>query len=69
MKRTDKFNEMISFFQGDLTLAKEGVCKLSDLDVLIQNKDPKLLADINLMEELAYKLRTGEAAIYIKQNN
>ncbi len=69
MKRTDKFNKMISFFQADLTLAKEGVCKLSDLDVLIQNKDPKLLADIKLLEELAYKLRTGEVAIYIKQNN
>ena len=69
MKRTNKFNQMISAFQGDLSLAQEGVCKLSDLDVLIQNKDPKLLADIKLLEELECKLRTGEVAIYIKQNN
>ena len=66
-KKTDKYNDMISSFQCDLSLAKDGLCKLAVLDKLIKDQDSGLLRDIELLEELEYLLRSGRAEIYIKE--
>lgn len=65
--KTDKFNNMISSFQCDFTLAKEGYNdrRLADLDDLIAAKDENLLRDIELLEELEWMLRNGKAEIHI----
>jgi hypothetical protein len=63
--KTDKYNNMISAFQCDFSLARNGDNKLSDLDDKIKQKDSILLKDIKLLEELEYLLRSGKAEIHI----
>lgn len=65
--KTEKFNNMISSFQCDFTLAKEDDSsrKLADLDDLIEKKDENLLRDIELLEELEWLLRNGKAEIHL----
>ena len=65
--KTDKFSNMISSFQCDFSLAKEGDNdrRLADLDDLIVAKDENLLRDIELLEELEWMLRNGKAEIHI----
>ena len=65
--KTDKFNNMISSFQCDFTLAKdeESDRRLADLDDLIEKKDENLLHDIELLEELEWLLRSGKAEIHL----
>ncbi len=63
--KTDKFNNMISSFQCDFTLAKDMNKKLADLDDLIEKKDKNLLHDIELLEELEWLLRNGKAEIHL----
>lgn len=65
--KTDKFNNMISSFQCDFSLAKEddNDRRLADLDDLIAAKDENLLRDIELLEELEWMLRNGKAEIHI----
>lgn len=58
---------MISAFQSDFSLARDGDRNLSDLDELIKNKNPALLKDIKLLEELEWMLRTGQAEIHIEK--
>lgn len=65
MKRTDKFNDMISSIQCDFSLAKDSTRKLAELDTKIENKEPRIMKDIELLEELEWMLRNGKAAIYI----
>lgn len=67
--KTDKYNNMISAFQCDFSLAKEGHYKLSELDDKIKNKDSALSRDIELLEELEYLLRSGKAEIHINEHN
>lgn len=63
--KTEKYNNMISAFQCDFTLAKENIRKLGELDIKLKNKDKSLFEDIDLLEELEYMLRTGKAEIHI----
>ena len=65
MPKTTKFNNMISAFQCDFSLAKDGTHKLSELDKKIEQKDSSLLKDIDLLEELEWLLRNGKAEIHI----
>lgn len=68
MKRikTDKFNNMISAFQCDFSLARDDEGhSLSELDNLIAKKNEKILKDIDLLEELEWLLRNGRAEIYL----
>lgn len=65
MPKTTKFNNMISAFQCDFSLAKDGIHKLSELDEKIEQKDSSLLKDIDLLEELEWLLRNGKAEIHI----
>jgi len=64
--KTNKYNNMISAFQCDLSLMKEGKYKLSRLDDKIKKGDSILLKDIELLEELEWLLRNGKAEIHIK---
>lgn len=65
--KTDKFNNMISSFQCDFSLAREEDNNrvLADLDDLIKVKDENLMRDIDLLEELEWMLRNGKAEIHI----
>lgn len=63
--RTDKFNNMISAFQCDFSLAKEDGHKLADLDKHIRANNMKILKDIELLEELEWLLRNNRAEIRI----
>ena len=65
LTRTDKFNNMISAFQCDFSLAKEDGHKLAALDKHIQSKNEKILKDIELLEELEWMLRNNRAEIRI----
>ena len=69
--KTEKFNNMISSFQCDFTLAKENdnYRKLADLDDLIEKKDENLLRDIELLEELEWLLRNGKAEIHLVETD
>lgn len=64
--KTEKFNNMISSFQCDFSLAKEGKNNLSELDKKIKEHDERLLKDIKLLEELDYMLRSGQAEIHLE---
>ena len=64
--KTEKFNQMISAFQCDFSLAeKDNPVKLANLDDLIKRKDENLMRDIELLKELDWLLRTGKAEIHI----
>ena len=64
--KTEKFNQMISAFQCDFSLAeKDNPVKLANLDDLIKRKDECLMRDIELLKELDWLLRTGKAEIHI----
>ena len=69
--KTEKFNNMISAFQCDFTLAKEkdNDRRLEDLDDLIEKKDENLLHDIELLEELEWLLRNGKAEIHLVETS
>lgn len=64
--KTDKFTKMIEAFECDLSLVKTGEADLVNLQQLIENKDSKVLEDIELLEELSFLLRNGQAEIHIK---
>ena len=65
MAKTDKFNRMIEAFECDFVLAKEGKYSISELENKVIFKDEKLMADIDLLEELSYLLRYGKAEIHL----
>lgn len=66
---TDKFNHMISAFQCDFSLAKEGgKYSLAALDSKIRKEDKTLMKDIELLEELEWNLRNGYMKI-VKVND
>lgn len=65
MAKTDKFNSMIEAFECDFVLAKEGKYSISELENKVIFKDKKLMADIDLLEELSYLLQYGKAEIHL----
>lgn len=68
---TPKYQNMISAFQCDFSLANEYPKEhsLADLDHKIQGKDPNMLQDICLLEELEYNIRCGRCKIVEKKEN
>ena len=64
--KTEKYNNMISAFQCDFSLAKDDRRKLSEIDELIKDKNPIIMKDIELLEELEFLLRNDRAEIHIK---
>ena len=62
---TDKYANMISAFQCDFSLAKEGYFKLSQLDYTLKSPTlaEELIKDIELLEELEMGLRYGRLEI------
>ena len=65
--KTNKYNNMISAFQCDLSLAKQGRDILLELDDKIKKNDLVLLKDIELLEELEWLLRMGKVEIHVKE--
>ena len=54
---------MISSFSADFWLAQQGDNKLKELQSMIDNQDPNLMKDIELLEELEFNLRHGKVKI------
>ena len=63
MTETTKYNAMISSFSADFWLAQQGDNKLKELQNMIDNQDPNLMKDIELLEELEFNLRHGKVKI------
>lgn len=63
MTKTTKYDNMLSSFNCDFTLAENGQMKLAELDDLIKKEDKKLLKDIELLSELDFNLRHGKIQI------
>ena len=64
MNKTTKYNNMISAFQCDFSLARDGYLKLSEIDYILDKPEgEKLRNDIELLEELEIGLRYGRLAI------
>lgn len=60
---TDKYTNMISAFQCDFSLARDGYSNLGLLDKMIEENNPSILQDIGLLEELEIGLRYGKLKI------
>lgn len=68
--KTDKFTNMIEAFECDFALARDGHNeKLSELQRMIEQKDERLMKDIELLEELSWLLRNGKAEIILKEED
>lgn len=67
MIKTDKFNRMIEAFECDFVLARDNGYSLTQLSQNIRRGDEKILKDIELLEELSWLLRNGQAEIFIKE--
>lgn len=63
MTETTKYNNMISSFSADFWLAQQNDEKFKELQSMIDNQDPNLMKDINLLEELEFNLRHGKVKI------
>ena len=63
MTETTKYNAMISSFSADFGWLQQGDNKLKELQSMIDNQDPNLMKDINLLEELEFNLRHGKVKI------
>jgi len=63
--KTEKYNKMISAFQCDMSLARDGEKRLAELESAMQAGDEKLLNDIGLLEELEFLLRHGKIEIHL----
>ena len=63
MIETTKYNAMISSFSADFWLAQKDDNKLKELQSMIDNQDPNLMKDINLLEELEFNLRHRKVKI------
>lgn len=57
--KTEKYNDMITAFRRDFTLAKEDKNKLGKLNWLIKVGNKRIMRNIELLEELDYGLRHG----------
>lgn len=66
MRKTDKYDSMIRAFDCDFDLACQGDNVLSALQKNIENNNENTMANIKLLSELAYLLRTGDAEIRVK---
>ena len=61
--KTEKYNDMITAFRRDFTLAKEDKNKLGKLNWLIKVGNKRIMRNIELLEELEYGLRHGTLQI------
>lgn len=60
---TTKYQGMISAFSEDFQLTLMNEHKLTELQKSIDNKNEKLMRDIDLLDELAWGLRNGKIII------
>lgn len=60
---TSEYNSMIQSFSADFELSLDDANLLNDLKGLIENKNAKMLKDIDLLSKLAFNIRTGRLKI------
>lgn len=62
---TDKYKDMLESFECDFAVAKDNPDKysLNNLQKLIESENHKILNDIDLLQELSFMLRHGQAQI------
>ena len=60
---TEKYINMIEAFECDFVLAMDGARNLGSLQQNIKEKEPGLLKDIKLLQELSFNLRHGKLKI------
>ena len=63
MTKIEEFNHMLQAFASDFELAEENPEMLLILKGYIEEKNEKVLKDINLLSELAYLLRANKIKI------
>lgn len=63
MTETTKYNNMISSFSADFWLAQQSNEKFKELQSMIDNQNPNLMKDIELLEKLEFNLRHGKVKI------
>ena len=62
MDVTEKYYKMIRMFGADMSLAKDDI-KLFSFDELIKNNTKDIYDDIDLLNELEFKIRHNQIAI------
>ena len=68
--KTDKFTDMIEAFECDFLLVKDGRKEiLPRLQELIDDRDERIMKDIDLLAELSWLLRNGQAEIILKEES
>ena len=68
--KTDKFIDMIEGFECDFLLVKDGRKEiLPRLQELIDDRDERIMKDIDLLAELSWLLRNGQAEIILKEES
>lgn len=60
---TDKYIDMIENFECDFNCAIDNTRDIGELQKLINKKCKRLLKDIDLLQELSFILRHGQAKI------
>jgi hypothetical protein len=68
MDVTEKYKNMISAFGADLELAK-GLWGEFSIDKLIAKNESNIHADIDLLNELEFKIRYGKITIIEKEED
>jgi hypothetical protein len=63
--KTEKFNNMITAFSADFQLAIHGDAQMIDIDNQIKMRNARIMQDIDLLDELDFLLRYGQAEIHI----
>ena len=68
MDVTEKYYKMIRMFGADMSLAKDDI-KLFSFDELIKNNSKDIYDDIDLLNELEFKIRYGRITIIEKEED
>ncbi len=68
MDVTEKYKNMISMFGADMSLAKDDIKSFS-FDELIKNNTKDIYDDIDLLNELEFKIRHNQITIIEKEED
>lgn len=60
---TGEYAQMLEAFECDFALARDDGYGVDDLQMKINNKDERILRDIELLEKLSFGIRNGRIKI------
>ena len=66
---TSKYKDMIEAFECDFNLSQKGSFPLEYLQEKIDNKNERILNDIELLSELSFILRHNQAKIMLVEDS